>query len=269
MRATLLKGTALGMVVGALTLTATAAFAGTGIGAVLDLGRGSSVNASTVLQGSTNDQQLRIVNTNAGSRAYGIGIHTDPSRPPLAVSSHAKVASLNADLLDGLDSAALQKRVSGQCSNGTAIRRINADGTTSCTTNAIIPIREDILSNTRAVDRFPPAGLRVSTDCHVAGGPASFTFHSGSASGTLNWMFSIGGAQSRVNASGVAMGEGSDFPVTAVTTNRVEGQFIWSEAHRRDHVHPALPRSQRPVRSHGNGRGRRHLSGGARRKRSP
>ena len=44
-------------------------------------------------------------------------------------------------------------------------------------------------------------------------------------------MFSIGGATSKVNASGVAMGEESDFPLTATTTNRIEGQFVWAEAH--------------------------------------
>jgi hypothetical protein len=232
MRNTLLKGAALGMVVGALTLTATAAFAGTGVGAVFNIGTTNAVNASTVQQGSTNDQQLRVVNSNTGSRAYGIGIHTDPSRPPLAVSSHVMVAGLNADLLDGLDSVALQKRVTGQCSNGAAIRQINADGSASCTTNAIIPIHEDILSNQTVLDRFAPASVSVSTDCHVGGGPASFTFHSSAVSGgTLNFMFSVGGATSKVNASGVAMGEDSDFPVTALTTNRIEGQFIWAEAH--------------------------------------
>jgi hypothetical protein len=52
--------------------------------------------------------------------------------PPLKVNSSAKVANLNADLLDGVDSTALQNRVSDSCAAGSAIRVVNANGTVSC-----------------------------------------------------------------------------------------------------------------------------------------
>ena len=52
--------------------------------------------------------------------------------PPLAVNSCIKVANLNADNLDGLDSAALQKRVSGTCGAGSAVKSVNENGSVSC-----------------------------------------------------------------------------------------------------------------------------------------
>ncbi len=232
MRATHVKGIALGVIVGALTMTMNAAFAGTGAGGVFNLGATNTVNASTALQGSTNGGQLRVTNPNSGTSAAGIGIVTNAARPPLVLNSHAKVVNLNADLLDGVDSTALQRRVTGTCANGTAVAQVNPNGSTTRTTTAIIPIHEDILSNTRATDGFAPAGLTLTTDCHFGVGPqpAGFTFHAGADSGgTLNWIYSIGG--STVNANGVAMFEGATFPVVASTTPRVEGQFIWAEAH--------------------------------------
>jgi hypothetical protein len=231
MRATLLKGITLGVIVGALTTTSTAALAGTGVGTVFNLGATNSVNASTTLLGSTNGPQLRVVDTNTGTSASGISVRTDAARPPLVVNSKTKVAKLNVDLLDGLDSSDLQTRLAHRCANGTAVAQVDEDGTTTCTTTAIFPIHEDIVSNASATDRFAPAGLTATTDCHVGPGPqpAGFTFHAGADSGgTLNWMYSVGAGT--VNANGAAIGAGGSFPIVAKGTARVEGQFIWAEA---------------------------------------
>ena len=107
MKTTFLRGVVLGAVVCGMTMVSTAALAGTGIGGVFNLGTTNATNASTVLAGSTIGQQLRVVNNaSTGTGTTGIGIHTAPNEPPLAVSSTTKVNNLNADLLDGQTSAA-------------------------------------------------------------------------------------------------------------------------------------------------------------------
>ena len=63
MRSGFVKGVVMGAVVAGLTLVSTAAFAGTGIGGVFNLGSTNTANAPTVLQGSTTGPQLRGVTT--------------------------------------------------------------------------------------------------------------------------------------------------------------------------------------------------------------
>jgi len=91
-------------IVSSSTVVSTAALAGTGIGGVFNLGTTNRTNASTVLQGSTNGSQLRVVND--ARTGTGIGIRTAANEPPLAVNSQRRVDNLNADLLDGQSAAA-------------------------------------------------------------------------------------------------------------------------------------------------------------------
>lgn len=102
MKATFLKGVALGSVVSLVTLSASAAVAGTGVGAIFNLGRTNSVDATTLLTGSTNGKQLQITNSSTRRGAVGLGIKVAAGRPPLAVSNPTKIDHLNADLLDGV-----------------------------------------------------------------------------------------------------------------------------------------------------------------------
>jgi hypothetical protein len=99
-----LKGVVVGSATAMVVLMAATAFAGTGVGAVFNLGKTNSVNATSTLTGSKDGRMLQVTNTSTGGSASGIGITVSPGRPPLKVNSSAKVGNLNADHLDGIDS---------------------------------------------------------------------------------------------------------------------------------------------------------------------
>jgi len=101
-RADFFKGVMLGATVSTLVLTATTALAGTGVGAVFNLGRINKVNARSTLKGATGTSNLQITNTGTGK---GIGITVRAGKAPIAVNASAgKATNLNADKLDGHDS---------------------------------------------------------------------------------------------------------------------------------------------------------------------
>ena len=110
-KATFFKGIVLGSVVSFAMLSATAAFAGSGVGAVFNLGKFNGVNNTTTLGGSTAGKQLNVVNTKNAPGSTGIGITVHGGKPPLVVNSSTKVSHLNADQIDGLDSTSFQRRL--------------------------------------------------------------------------------------------------------------------------------------------------------------
>lgn len=97
-----------GVVLGAVTSTAVlmsaTAVAGTGVGAVFDLGQTNTVNATSTLTGSTAGKLLQVTNTSTDSGAAGLGIKVPSGNPPFILNSTTKVTHLNADLLDGKNS---------------------------------------------------------------------------------------------------------------------------------------------------------------------
>ena len=86
----------------ALVLTAPLALAGSG-GGVFKLGTTNTVKRSSTLRGTASGPLLKLINGGTGA---GLLIHVRAGVPPLKVNSAAKVAHLNADLLDGKNASA-------------------------------------------------------------------------------------------------------------------------------------------------------------------
>jgi hypothetical protein len=106
MRPRYLRGFVVATVAVSLAVSATSAIAGTGINAILNLGRTNKVNQTTVLQGSTTSRLLQVTNTGTGP---ALQLTVKAGSAPMVVNSEVKVAHLNADLLDGLHSSAFRK----------------------------------------------------------------------------------------------------------------------------------------------------------------
>jgi hypothetical protein len=102
MKLTFVKGTAVGSAVAVAMLTATTALAGTGIGAVFNLGKTNTVNATSRLAGKTSGPLLTITAKGTGP---ALGLHVRKGKAPLTVSSATQVPNLNASLLGGLAAA--------------------------------------------------------------------------------------------------------------------------------------------------------------------
>lgn len=88
----------------ALTLVvASAALAGSGVGAPFNLGKKNTVNKLSSLVGKAAGPMLRVVNNGNGT---ALNLQVKAGKPPMTVNSNAKVNNLNADSLDGQDSSA-------------------------------------------------------------------------------------------------------------------------------------------------------------------
>jgi hypothetical protein len=91
-----------------------------------------AANGGSFILGHSNRESATSVLSNSGSGA-ALSLKTKSGRtPPLAVSNSTRVPNLDADLLDGLSSSALQRRVTGSCAVGQAVRAVGSGGSVSC-----------------------------------------------------------------------------------------------------------------------------------------
>jgi hypothetical protein len=110
-----------------------------GIGVAADgqsliLGKPDNVAASkTGLNASVNDKALVVTNTSSGSNATALGLNVASGTPPITVSAGAgKATNLNADKVDGIDSAGFVKGKGAVYRN-----RVAVTGSTDTTVLAI------------------------------------------------------------------------------------------------------------------------------------
>src|SRR5215204_2221575 len=73
---------------------ASAALAGTGVGARFDLGKTNTVNAVSSLVGSIAGPSLLIDNNSTGTGATALDLRVEPGKVPMKINSGAKVGNL-------------------------------------------------------------------------------------------------------------------------------------------------------------------------------
>jgi hypothetical protein len=113
-----------GAVLAAVVLFGGAAIAGTGVGAVFNLGQTNTVNAQSVLTGSSNAGLFKVANTGTGTGSVALNLQVPSGRAPFVTNGTGKVNNLQADTVDG-QSANELTRVAGQDAD---ILPFNEDG---------------------------------------------------------------------------------------------------------------------------------------------
>ena len=93
-------------------------------------GTAVAATGNTFITGRSN--VATTVTTLTDSAGTPLSLAARSGYAPLAVNSTVKVGRLNADLLDGLDSTSLQRRIGGACPAGQAITSITPDGGVAC-----------------------------------------------------------------------------------------------------------------------------------------
>lgn len=182
----------------ALALAPTS-LAGTGVGAVFNLGQTNSVNVPTTLTGTVDSRMLQVTNTNTGTGAGGISVvnssttapsvrarntgggpalalFTPNNTPPIVTNSTGLVANLNADRLDGKSSTDFLRSSTFRAESPVDIGTALGDGTF-----------------TKLL--FCPAGSRL-----LSGGPANL---SGTSVMVESFPDGSGGWKARIHPNGL------------------------------------------------------------------
>lgn len=139
----------LAVILAVLLGLASAALAGTGVGAAFNLGKTNTVNRLSQLVGSTDKPMLRVTNKSSGTDATALTLQVQPGHAPMRVNSSTQVAGLNADRVDGQDVA--QIGVNG-------VQRVEAESA------------ENSVSSKQATASCPSGKALVGTGFDIFGG---------------------------------------------------------------------------------------------------
>src|SRR3974390_1562223 len=93
------KSVIVGVVAAVAVIAITGAASGSGIGAVFNLGRTNTVNATSSLTGSTKHSMMSVTNNGGGTT---LSLQVGRGKAPFNVNSNGRVANLNASFLGGL-----------------------------------------------------------------------------------------------------------------------------------------------------------------------
>ena len=108
-------------------------------------------SASPGLSGRANTASTQTQLTNTGSGPV-LALSTKRGQTPLATSvGSGKATNLNVDMLDGLDSSLLQRRVRGGCQAGTALVTVQANGAPVCQGTAYDFADADLTTDTSGI----------------------------------------------------------------------------------------------------------------------
>lgn len=103
------KAGLVGGIAGALIVAAGSAIAGTAINGIFNLGADNAVSKTSILESQSTSftgPQLQVKNKVGGT---ALDLQVNAGQPPMTVNSKTKVANLNADQLDGMDSGAFAR----------------------------------------------------------------------------------------------------------------------------------------------------------------
>lgn len=137
----------------AMTGTAAAATGGT-----FTLGRANTATRTTTL---------------TDKATVPLSVVGSTGRAPLKVNSRVKVANLDADLVDGLDSTALQRRVGGGCAIGSFITAIASSGAVACDSPPTPPSAAASCPDGQAIQAFTASGRTCVAVSVGSSGPST------------------------------------------------------------------------------------------------
>jgi hypothetical protein len=121
---------------------------GIAIALVGGTGVATAATGGSFILGRSNAATTQTFLTNPNGPA--LGLTSKAGTPPFTIGNTVKVPRLNADLLDNLDSAALQRRIAAACPGG-AISAVSATGAVTCATlpkkiNVAAPLGDTVVA---------------------------------------------------------------------------------------------------------------------------